>query len=131
MEQLAGDRIDKGDAPVANDVGQARGFAAPQDLAEAVHYVGAAIGVAESLAFFNGQLHDEGPDVRLAVAVGHTGELGQGPEPDRKDAGISLIGFAGPVHRIVNGLFGQGMSILNGNGFSDPDASPKSIIECT
>jgi len=106
MEWFTGGWIDKGHAPVANHMSEACGFAAAQDFAKTMHHIGTAVGVAESWAFLNRQLGNQRPDIQLAIAVGHAGELGEGPESDAQDTGISLIGLPCPIHGVVDGLFG-------------------------
>src|SRR5579872_4562782 len=111
-------------------MGQTRSLASPEDLAKAEDDIGTTFGIAESRALVDGQFGHEGSDVRLAVAVSHAGEFGEGTEPDSQDTRIALIGPAGAIHGIVDRLLGEGVSILYGGCFPNADAAAGEGIEC-
>jgi hypothetical protein len=131
MDWRSGGGIDEGDTSCAHDVGQAGCFSAAKDFPIAINNVGASVGIAETGPLIDGELGEERSDVSLAVAVGHSRELRQGAESYGQDAGVALVWFAGAIHGVIDGLFGERMTVLDSNCLADPNPAAPYIIKCT
>ena len=112
-------------------MGQARRFPPPQDFAKAVDDVRPPLGIAEAGTLLDGQLGDQRAHVRLAIAVGHPGKLGERPQPDGEHTGISLIGLPRPVHGIIDGLLGERVGVLDGDRLANSNPPAWVEFKCT